>query len=63
MKVCPIMFPGKYNNILIPNKNYICLEKDFSNLGEVISRMEDKNLVKEIIQNNFDLFFKSDEYI
>tara|TARA_B100000035_G_scaffold283322_1_gene265419 strand:+ start:121 stop:1353 length:1233 start_codon:yes stop_codon:yes gene_type:complete len=62
MKVCPIMFPGKYNNILIPNKNYICLEKDFSNLGEVISCMEDKKLVKEIIQNNFDLFFKSDEY-
>ena len=62
MNVCPIMFPGKYNNILIPNKNYICLEKDFSNLDEVISRIEDKNLVKEIIQNNFDLFFKSDEY-
>lgn len=62
MKVCPIMFPGKYNNILIPNENYICLEKDFSNLSEVISSMKDKKLTEEVIQNNFDLFIQSDEY-
>lgn len=62
MKVCPIMFPGKYNNILVPHENYICIEKDFSNLEEVIACMGNEGLTKDIIQNNLDLLIYSEEY-
>lgn len=47
-RTCMILFRGGYQNILVADKHYIPLEKDFSNFDEVISKMSDINLVKEI---------------
>ena len=53
--VVPIMFPGEYNGLLKPDENYICLEKDFSNISEVIKSMGDANVTQKIIDNNDDI--------
>jgi hypothetical protein len=40
-KTCQIMFPGRFNDILIADKHYLALASDFSNLQEVLTRFHD----------------------
>ena len=40
-RVCLILFPGSYSGILKPNIHFIELEKDFSNISEVLDQMKD----------------------
>ncbi len=62
MKVCPIMFYGQYNKILEPNKNYIALDTDYSNIKEVIQKMRDLDFIYEIIETNAKELIKSGRY-
>jgi len=41
MRTCMILFRGTYQGILIPDRHYIPLDKDFSNINEVLSKMND----------------------
>ena len=34
-----ILFPGNYSGILRPNEHYLQLQKDFSNLNEVLNTL------------------------
>jgi hypothetical protein len=36
-----IMFPGEYSGVVKPDLHYIPLEKDFSNMDEVVARLRD----------------------
>ena len=36
-----VLYPGEYSGILIRDKHYIGLEKDFSNINEVVERIKD----------------------
>ena len=36
--ICQILFEGKYSGILTPGEHYIPLEKDFSNLDDVLAK-------------------------
>jgi hypothetical protein len=38
---CQIMFPGRFNNILEPDRHYLALNEDFSNLASVLARFRD----------------------
>ena len=40
-KACMVMFVGEYNGICEPNVHYIALEKDFSNLSDVLDKLKD----------------------
>ena len=40
-KTCQIMFPGRFNDILKPDEHYISLNRDFSNIDEVLKRFRD----------------------
>jgi spore maturation protein CgeB len=46
---CQIMLAGRYNDILIGDKHYIELKKDFSNIDEVLERGLDDDYRLEII--------------
>jgi len=41
-----VMYPGKYKDIFKPNIHYIELEKDFSNIEEVIKKIQDDNFLQ-----------------
>ncbi len=40
-ETCQILFPGRYNDLLEPDRHYLRLETDFSNLGDVLDRFGD----------------------
>ncbi len=40
-KTCQIMFPGRFNDILVADEHYLALESDLSNLSEVLDRFHD----------------------
>ena len=44
-----ILFRGRYSDILEPGRHYLPLEKDFSNLDEILKALKDTSLINEII--------------
>lgn len=44
-----ILFPGNYSGILRPHEHYLPLQKDFSNLDEILNMLSSENLMREMI--------------
>lgn len=42
LKTVLVLYEGEYSGILKPNKHYIPLKKDFSNIKEVLNKIKDK---------------------
>lgn len=57
-----ILFPGEYNGILTADKHYICLQKDFSNLDDVLNKLADNDFLQEMVDRNFQELILSDQY-
>ena len=53
------MFPGHYDGILEASKNFIKLEKNFSNWENVVSQMSNNDVCMRIIRNNNALISQS----
>lgn len=54
-KTVQILFKGRYNNYFKPDIHYIPLEKDFSNIGEVIEKMNDDIFCAELAVNAYNV--------
>ena len=61
-KSCLILMEGYYNGILVPNKHYIPLKKDYSNIEEVLEKLDDKEYVKKIIEISYRDIILSGKY-
>jgi spore maturation protein CgeB len=48
------MFSGRFNDILVAGKHYIALERDFSNIDEVIERFTDADHWKLIVDEAYE---------
>jgi hypothetical protein len=57
-----IMFPGSYSGVCKPNQHYILLEKDFSNLDEVLYKLKDSEYLQSLANYVFDDLIMSDKY-
>jgi len=53
-KTCQILLEGRYNDILKSNEHYIELKKDFSNIDEVMDKIKDDKLRKEITDRAYE---------
>jgi hypothetical protein len=53
LRVCMILYRDSYQGIFIADRNYIALEKDFSNIDQVLNQMKDQQLVNNIIDNTY----------
>lgn len=51
LRVCQILFEGKYSGILRPMEHYIPLKKDFSNWDDVLRSYRDRGLRRELTDN------------
>lgn len=49
-----VLFEGEYSGILQPWRHFIPLEKDFSNLKEVIARIKDDDFLQEMADRTYD---------
>ena len=50
-KTCQIMFRGRFNDILIADQHYFALERNFSNLDDVLRRFADACERRRIAEN------------
>lgn len=61
-KTLQIMFPGRYNDILQPNEHYVPLERDFSNIEEVLQVLFDEKKHTYIVDNLYDYVLQNHTY-
>lgn len=54
MRTPMVLFRGRYSDAILPDEHYITLEKDFSNLDEVLGRLEDIPALEAMTQRAFD---------
>ncbi len=57
-----VLFPGEYSGILKQNKHYIPLEKDFSNISEVVDRIKDVEGLQQMTQFTREDLVKSKKF-
>jgi len=51
MRVCQVLFEGEYSGLMEPMRHYIPLKRDFSNFDEVVERIRDEGLRRELAEN------------
>lgn len=51
LKTVLVLFEGEYSGVLKPDVHYIPLKKDFSNIDDVLQKLENRELVEEISEN------------
>jgi hypothetical protein len=61
-KTCMIMFRDNYQGVLIAGRNFILLEKDFSNYTQVLEQIKNKELVNSIVENTYKDIILSGKY-
>jgi len=54
-KTVQILFEGRYNDYLKPDEHYIPLNKDFSNIDDVMQKFRDDDYCHRITENAYDL--------
>lgn len=52
-RTCQILIEGDYTGVLVAGKHYIALKRDFSNLDDVFSQLNDEHLRKTIVENAY----------
>jgi hypothetical protein len=53
-KTCQIMFPGRFNDILVADEHYIALNRDFSNIQDVLGRFMDVNYRQRMVDRTYE---------
>ena len=61
-KTCQILVEGDYSGVLEPNKHYIPLKKDFSNLDEVLERVRDDPSIQDMAERAYHDIYLSGRY-
>ena len=51
LRVCQVLFEGSYSGLMEPMRHYIPLKRDFSNFDEVLGRVRDPELRRELTEN------------
>jgi Glycosyl transferases group 1 len=49
-ETCQILFPGRYNDLLEPDRHYLRLEPDFSNIDEVLAKFRDESFRLRLVR-------------
>ncbi len=61
-KTALVMFEGRYSDAVVPDRHYIVLKKDFSNLDEVMSKIGDMDLLEEMVERAYVDIIASEKY-
>jgi hypothetical protein len=60
--VSQVLFEGRYSGVMEPMVHYIPLRKDFSNFDEVLARIRDEELCRELADNAYRDLIASGEW-
>jgi hypothetical protein len=61
-KTCQILVTGNYDGVLEPNRHYIPLKKDFSNLDEILEKIQDIAYITSIAECAYKEIYLSGKY-
>lgn len=61
-KTCQILVEGEYRGILEPDKHYIPLKRDFSNLDEALEKLRDDRYVQDMVERAYQDIYLSGKY-
>lgn len=61
-KTCQILVEGEYKGVLKPNRHYIPLKEDFSNLGEVLEKVRDHPYMQDMVDRAYEEIYLSGRY-
>lgn len=61
-KTCQILIEGDYNGIMQPNKHYIELKKDFSNIEDVLQKVKKDDLRNQIVEQAYTDIIQCGKY-
>lgn len=61
-KTCQVLVEGEYNGVLVKDVHYISVDPDFSNLQQVIQKIEDKAYCEKIAENAYRDLILSGKY-
>lgn len=62
LRTALILFEGSYSGVVYPDVHYIPLRKDFSNIDEVISKVQDDQFLRDLTQRAFEDIVASGRY-
>ncbi|MBC2775775.1 glycosyltransferase [Rhizobium sp. AQ_MP] len=62
LRTALILFEGDYSGVLTPDEHFIVLKKDFSNFGEVLSKLNDIPFLRNLTQKAYDDIVGSGRY-
>jgi hypothetical protein len=54
LKTGLVMFPGDYSGVVSAGEHYIALEKDFSNMDEVVARLRDDSFMEAMTARTYN---------
>jgi hypothetical protein len=57
-----ILFEGEYSGVLVPHRHYFPLKKDYSNLEEILSKLDDIPLLKQMTTAAYEDVVASGRY-
>jgi hypothetical protein len=52
-KTALVLYPGEYSGILVPDRHYIVLNKDGSNIKEVVKKLHNNELLSELVERTY----------
>lgn len=62
LKTALILFEGEYSGILKPHVHYIPLKKDFSNVDDILAKLDDFNYLERLTERAYEDIVLSGEY-
>lgn len=62
LKTVLVLYEGDYSSILTPNKHYIPLKKDFSNITEVINKINNVNYLQDMADRAYGDIAQNSQY-
>lgn len=54
LKTALILYEGEYSGLLIPDRHYINLKKDFSNINDVLCKLKDDDYLQDMVNRTYD---------
>ncbi len=61
-KTCQILIEGHYNGILHPDRHYIAVKRDLSNIGEAVERFRDQSYRQRMVDETYDYVLAQHTY-
>jgi hypothetical protein len=61
-KTCQILVEGHYDGVLEPDKHYIPLKRDFSNLDQVLEKVKDHPYIQDMVERAYEDIYLSGRY-